>query len=334
MKKNNNYLKLKEYLYSLENGYFLGEKIRYLQVCLLSSEKPERVFCININNYNCILKINTHSIWDERDRAKNEQSALTLLNNNGIRNVPRVYYFDTQKKFDGKETLIISFMRNNPYSELTSEHIKRLADFLINLHSIQTNYFTIPFSEFDKQYIGNGFDFVNSYLEIIQFGFRWLKKKIGNRNLIKIHSELFDFIGNKIQDQKKILKENSKFCLLHSHLTNRRNHKHILVQEKEIFIIDWESVCFGEPEYEIATFLDENYGISLQLKMLFLKQYLKRKPLNERKLNIYRFLIKLDDLGEYIGTLIRKNKSLSVFNYNKINLFINQILKFKERLVC
>jgi len=322
------YAGLKKYIYRLDNGYFLGEKIQKLNIGLLDCQKPKRVFKIDVNNRCFALKINITSRWDARSRIKNEYEALNLIEKNKIHNVPRICYCNKQNKFQGREILIVSFIENEKSEKLSSLHIVKLVKFLLKLHSIKSRKFTIPYGKFNMLHKGNASDFASRYLANIKYGYTFLNRRYNSEILVSC-KKYINFIENKFSENKKLFTQNNEFSLLHGHLTNKKNHRHILTHGGNISIIDWESACFGEREYELATFLYENYNLSQHQKGLFIKEYFNSAPFNKIKLKIYRFLIELDDLGEYLGKLSRNNKSDPLRNMLLGTFVTKQLLSLK-----
>jgi thiamine kinase-like enzyme len=133
-------------------------------------------------------------------------------------------------------------------------------------------------------------------------------------------SHFIYFIENEIHRNKNILEKTSEFHLLHGHLARNNERKHILINNKKIFIVDWEGALFGDKEYEIAAFLYENDTLPLERKKNFLNEYLNRETISKRKLKIYKFLIRLDDFAESIKKYLFKKEraeAKDIYSLNK-----------------
>lgn len=290
-----------------------------IKISLLDSEK-KRAFLINIDGVKIFMKINL-PFWDEensRCKMLNEKEALEILNRRGIKNIPKIYKFEANSYFFNTETLLMSYIMDTE-TNLNRNHILKLARLVNSIHSITSKSFTVPFGNFINRINGNGYDFLNSYLDVLEKDIKFINNFYFVRKL-QLENFLIDIFVNirkKTIKYRDSFKETKIFSLLHGHIARNIERKHILIDENDqIYLIDWENVCFGEREMELASFIYENNSLNFYLKKYFFDLLNHNGTLNFKKIFIYMILLRLDDLIEdlkkYIYYLKEKNILIKV----------------------
>ena len=295
---------LKRYVSRILEYSITKDRLDNIKISSLYSSR-NKVFKLSIGKNKFILKIDLED--DEVRFLLNEKLALEILTKNKIRNIPQVYCYDRRKKFRGRETIILNFIENDTGAKISSGIILKLVSFLDKLHAIKSNYFTIPFESITQKYKGNSYDFVNSFFDNLkkQIEYKELKNKL--RHLIRL-------ISKEIKLHKQLFRQDHNFSFLHTRLVRDEVRQHILLQGRQIYIIDWATSCFGDREFELATFLRENRSISSQFKNMLSKEYSFDNPFKIDKLKIYNLLTKLDGLIEFYESRLTKN--ITNWNFN------------------
>lgn len=265
---------------------------------LLDAEK-KRTFLVQLGSRKIFVKIDLRS-WEGEDRSHkmvNERLALRLLAQKKIAVVPRIYRYDRKHKLFGEDVLCTEYITDTK-RKITTKHIEQLVAQVEKIHAIQSKKFTVAFGPFKHALSGNGYDFINVYRKALASDIRKTQTiaLVHKLEFSKIFRDSLQFITAKIKQHKDIFQATKQFSLIHGHLARHKERKHILIDKDDrVYIIDWENVCFGEPELEMAAFIYENYSLSQRLKKLFVTQYSRWYQISQKKISIYCYLIKLDD---------------------------------------
>ena len=312
-----------------------AEKDCLISVNVLRSEK-KRTFRAKMDDVSLFLKFNI-PFWDDdniKQKMINEKKALEIFKEEGVKGVPELYGYDASRAYFNAEVLITNYIADTRKS-INKNNIAQLVAVVKRIHSIKSHNFTIPYGDFTKKINGTGYDFINFYLEVLA---RDIKKLNESRALQKIFrhislNEPFLFIRKKIMYSRKMFNTAKDFSLIHGHLARHRERKHILIDKNNnIYLIDWENVCFGERDLELASFLYENSGLNSNLKKVFLNLYSGDSRLNYKKIYIYIFLLRLDDLIEEIKRIGLLLKAGCISEVNKEILF--SLYKQKRSLLA
>lgn len=304
------------------------------QIIPIDSEK-KRTFLIEVDGHRIFMKLNI-PFWDEENaklKMVNEKLALELLKERNIENVPILYRYDSNSNILNTEVLLMSYMSDTKIP-LNRNNIPKLVKIVKCIHSIKSNTFTVPYGNFSNRFKGNGYDFINSYLivlkkDIYEIGcFPPLKRLCLEINL----RDLISLIDKIIKHNKDTFKKTKEFSMIHGHLARNRERSHVLVEkDNSINIIDWENVCFGERELELASFIYENNTLNFKLKKLFLDLYSEKQYIIHKYIYIYIYLLRLDDLIESLKQNIFLFRAKMPLNINK--KFISYIYKQKQLLI-
>jgi len=270
-------------------------------IATLDSEK-KRTFLVSASGNRYIMKVNLPSGSEENSLMKmlNEKTALELLERRAFRWAPRVRHFEKEKDLFDAEVLITDYMPDTG-AVFTRPDIKRLAGVLSGLHAIRSSGFTIPFGDARKKIKGNGYDFVCSYAGSLAEDARRLissviVRKLGCRIFMR---EAVSQMNRRLKALKDKFRQTTEFSFLHCHVVRDAERRHVIItKDRDIFLVDWESVCFGEREMEVAVFMYENNRLDASLKKTFAVLMGATCKLCFEKVDIYACLLIFDDLIE------------------------------------
>lgn len=290
-------------IFGIKDGRSSGD----VKVKPLVSEK-NRTFVAEVCDFSVFVKINI-PFWDDENGSQkmvNEKTALNILRKNKIDNVPRLYQYDKNGNIFNAEVLLTEYIPDTKKS-LNINNVGKLAEFVRQVHSIKSKTFTVPYSNFVKKIKGDGYDFINSYVRILRQDIDQIQQYSALEKMALDASleDFFQIIAHKIIDNKGAFKVTTEFSLIHGHLTRNRERKHILIDcDGRLYVIDWENVCFGERELELASFLYENTMLSQKIKAKFITFYKGEEKIDNWKIYVYMYLLCLDDLVEQFKRII------------------------------
>jgi len=318
---------------------YKGISSTVISIIPIDSEK-KRAFLVKIKDRSIFMKINL-PFWDEENtkiKMHNERMALEILNNAKIKNVPRVYKYESNSSVFGTDVLLMNYIYDTRKS-LDKDSIYRLVRIIKKIHSIRSKSFTVPFGgDFSSSYKGNGHDFIRFYLEVLGKDIVNIEKMhfLKKTHLEDFLNSAFFFISKKIKQNIELFKKTKEFSMIHGHLARNSERKHILIDRKNnMYIIDWENVCFGEKELEVASFLYENGMMNSYLKKNFIDLYRDNNSLDIKKIFIYIYLIQLDDLIEELKKkliLRSRDNSLDVDFFLSIHRQRRILYKLSKKL--
>lgn len=281
---------------SADEGGAVGARI-----AVLDSEK-KRTFRFSFGSRQYIIKVNPPACAEENSLMKmlNERAALELLGRWDFKWAPRLCHFGKIKDLSGAQVLITDYIRDTDVIFKAAD-IDGLVSVFSRLHAIRSSRYTMPFGDVNNKIRGSGYDFVLSYAGTLVEDARRLMsslivKKLGCVDFIW---EAIAGINRRLEALKGSFKETKEFSFLHCHTVRDEQRRHVLITKgREIFLIDWESACFGERELEAAAFIYENNRLEPRLKKRFLASMANRSKLSLRKVEVYVCLLVFDDLIE------------------------------------
>ena len=267
----------------------------------IDSEK-QRVFQVDVSGKKFILKINI-PFWDEENslmKMLNEQSSLKMLESKNFLWAPKLYSFEKEKDLFNAEIIVMEHAQDSR-KIFNRQSIASLAEIILTLHKIVSREFTAPFGDVEKKNKGDGFDFINSYLRLLEDDMAKILispicKKLDAGEFIKA---AFKEIKKNIFLARDLFKKTKNFSFLHCHLVRDEERRHVIISESgELRVIDWESACFGEKELELASFLYENFNLRKDLKRFLIDLVKTGESISFEKIHLYTGLLILDDLIE------------------------------------
>lgn len=99
--------------------------------------------------------------------------------------------------------------------------------------------------------------------------------------------------------------DKAPLCLCHNDLVGGN----ILIKDNKLFLIDFEYAGLNDPDFDVVSFISENYWLSKKDEELFLKTYYKRVP--RKKITVYRRF--LDLLWAYWANYCYKKTGREIF---------------------
>lgn len=276
-----------------------------IRVRCLDTEK-KRTYLVRAGDQGILLKFNLKYFNGEERSYKmiNERLSLDILDQYNVKNIPRVFGYDPDSSIFGTDVLSMSFIPDTNRI-LGSVSLLKLERVVYKIHSITSNgYFTVPYGNFSKKIKGNAYDFVDTYIKVLKSDV--VKNDFMGYFIKKLHLQAVSVDALRLIEKSLFLQKNDfirirTFSLIHGHIARNTLRKHILIDKKNgVYIIDWENVCFGERELDLAAFKYENYTTSSKLKDYFIDVYNSRNPISYKKIFIYMFLLQLDDIIEIL----------------------------------
>lgn len=187
---------------------------------------------------------------------------------------------------------------------LTEEQVFNLAEIVSQLHNLKD----FPF---ETKQISETFHlpFTSKLGEWTSQNFYQLEANI--KEILKPKLSIIENQLNELKYLSKVLKEqNLNFCLCHTDIHNWN----IIVNDKRVYLLDWEGIKFAPPEADIFSIYKQPYFSS------FIEKYCELNPnyqVNNTVLHYYLISRKLQDIFEFIEQL--QFDELNQENY-KINL--------------
>lgn len=267
----------------------------------IDSEK-QRVFQVDVSGKKFILKINM-PFWDEENslmKMLNEQSSLRMLESKNFSWAPKLHSFEKEKGLFNTEVIVMEYIQDSRRM-FDRQSIASLAEIILALHKIESREFTVPFGDVEKKNKGDGFDFINSYLRLLEDDMAKIlispiSKKLNAGEFI---NAVFKEIKKNIFMAKDLFKKTKNFSFLHCHLVRDEERRHVIISKSgKLRVIDWENVCFGEKELELASFLYENFNLRKDLKRFLISLVEIGESISSQKVHLYTSLLIFDDLIE------------------------------------
>lgn len=299
----------------------------------IDSEK-QRVFQVDVSGKKFILKINM-PFWDEESslmKMLNEQSSLKMLESKNFPWAPKLYSFEKEKDLFNTEIIVMEHVPDSR-KMFDRQSIALLAKIILILHKIESREFTVPFGDVGKKNKGDGFDFINSYLHLLDDDMAEILispicKKLDAGKFI---NTVFKEIKKNIFLARDLFKKTKNFSFLHCHLVRDEERRHVIISGSgELRVIDWESACFGEKELELAAFLYENFNLRRDLKRFLINLLDSGERISFDKVNLYTSLLIFDDLIEDLKKIeltLRRKKG-----YGDCNSFFRGYYRQKKLL--
>ncbi len=234
-------------------------------------------YLVEMNNEKYVYKIycrNTKCFFI--NSGKTEFELLKLLEKHNI--APKPIKFDGSKNKLKYDYLIYHYIEGKQLS-LSNENIKKAAELLARLHSVDISNIT---------FLKKSDDTISSLIKKIKNSLKAYKQK----NADKKEIEFFENIFNKIKKSLKNKNLEYENALTHTDLVP----SNFIKNKKGIFLIDWQTPKISDPAFDVWAFISEVYNkwdwqgsLNDKQKKLFLKTYLK---LRKDKTLIERIKIK------------------------------------------
>lgn len=176
-------------------------------------------------------------------------------------------------------------------SLLSEEQVFNLADIVAQLHNVKNGF---PFNT-KHLYETFHFPFISKLDDWTNNKFKDLKvdlQEILRPKLSTIVNQI-DKLNTLSYDLKR---QNLVFNLCHTDI----HHWNIIVQNRQLYLLDWEGIKFAPPEADIFSIYQQPYFD------LFLKRYCEHHPkyhVNETALQYYLISRQLQDVFEFIEQL-------------------------------
>lgn len=221
------------------------------------------------------------------DNAKKEYNILKKIKGNLA---PKALFLDTSKETIEYNYMIQEFIEGTPLKELSNKHIDKIAGILKKVHRI-----TDKTKERPAQIISDWCR--KNMLET--------SKKIGedfNKAMIELHGQ----VKARVDKIMPLLEKYKRTHLIHDDPVL----ENFLVQDNNIFLIDWELATHNYFFLDLGTFIAENH-ITKEHEDAFLKAYGFGQTEEERKIieiaKMYRILGSISWLIERIQ-MIKEGK--------------------------
>jgi len=221
------------------------------------------------------------------DNAEKEYKILKKIKGNLA---PKALFLDTSKEIIEYNYMIQEFIEGKPLKKLTDKHTDKIAGILKKVHAI-----TDKTKERPPQIISDWCR--KNMLET--------SKKIG-KDFNKAMTELHNQVNAKVDKIMPLLEKYKRTHLIHDDPVL----ENFLVQNNNIFLIDWELANYNYFFLDLGTFIAENHIIKKH-EEAFLKAYGFGQTEEERKIieiaKMYRILGSISWLIERIH-LIKEGK--------------------------
>ncbi len=212
---------------------------------------------------------------------KKEYRLLKSLENLDVG--PKVFLLDTSYKIIQTDYFLEEFIPGkHPKRKVDDNFVKLMAIWFKKLHSYKTSKKPSCFK--------SGFFSLSCAIKPYYKNFKKYSFALEPKLLNEV-DDLFNLSRKLCQKEDKIFLNSKRFSILH----RDPSKDNILINKKEVMLIDWEFASVGLPEWELVYFL-QSYKFENHHKKLFLKMY--GYPNNKKSMKRLKILSLLNICGD------------------------------------